>query len=190
MTNVQLMCSCGNDYWITPTKKIFFQFNSMFIWRQMVWKYLHCRLCICRLQNEQHSSEWRSLNYKIIIFSEDGSIHFPYMMTSSNGKIVRFIGHLCREFTGDRWTPSTKASDAELWCFLWSECSYITVFIHNSATNYKRNESRTNGTSRNVYSLFLHTFILSYSWNQIAVCIHLIKWIFNERLFRHILKNT
>ena len=26
----------------------------------------------------------------------------------------------CLEFTGPRWTPRTKASDAELWCFLWS----------------------------------------------------------------------
>ena len=25
------------------------------------------------------------------------------------------------EFTGERWIPRTKASDAELWCFLWSE---------------------------------------------------------------------
>ena len=25
-----------------------------------------------------------------------------------------------REFTGPRWIPHTKASDAELWCFLWS----------------------------------------------------------------------
>ena len=27
---------------------------------------------------------------------------------------------LCVEFTGQRWIPRTKASDAELWCFLWS----------------------------------------------------------------------
>ena len=27
---------------------------------------------------------------------------------------------LCGEFTGPRWIPRTKASDAELWCFLWS----------------------------------------------------------------------
>ena len=39
-------------------------------------------------------------------------------MTSSNGNIFRFTGHLCREFTGHRWIPHTKASDAELWCFL------------------------------------------------------------------------
>ena len=35
-----------------------------------------------------------------------------YMMTSSNGNIFRFTGH--------QWIPLTKASDAELWCFLWS----------------------------------------------------------------------
>ena len=27
---------------------------------------------------------------------------------------------LCGEFTGDRWILRTKASDSELWCFLWS----------------------------------------------------------------------
>ena len=40
------------------------------------------------------------------------------MMTSSNGNIFRVTGHLCGEFTGLRWIPRTKASDAELWCFL------------------------------------------------------------------------
>ena len=39
------------------------------------------------------------------------------MMTSSNGNIFRVTGHLCGEFTGPRWIPPTKASDAELWCF-------------------------------------------------------------------------
>ena len=42
------------------------------------------------------------------------------MMTSSNGNIFRVTGHLCGEFTGLRWIPRTKASDAEFWCFLWS----------------------------------------------------------------------
>ena len=41
------------------------------------------------------------------------------MMTSSNGNIFRVTGHLCGEFTGPRWIPRTKVSDAELWCFLW-----------------------------------------------------------------------
>ena len=34
------------------------------------------------------------------------------MMTSSNGNFFRVTGH--------RWIPLTEASDAELWCFLWS----------------------------------------------------------------------
>ena len=32
----------------------------------------------------------------------------------------RVSGHLCWEFNCDRWIPRTKASDAELRCFLWS----------------------------------------------------------------------
>ena len=43
-----------------------------------------------------------------------------HMMTSSNGNIFRVTGPLCGEYTGHRWIPLTKASDAELWCFLWS----------------------------------------------------------------------
>ena len=46
-----------------------------------------------------------------------------FMMTSSNWNIFRVTVHLCGEFTGhryDRWIPHTKASDATLWCFLWS----------------------------------------------------------------------
>ena len=41
-------------------------------------------------------------------------------MTSSNGNIFRVTGPLCREFTGHRWIPRTKASDTELWCFFLS----------------------------------------------------------------------
>ena len=40
------------------------------------------------------------------------------MMTSSNGNIFCVTGPLCGEFPGDRWIPLTKASDAELWCFI------------------------------------------------------------------------
>ena len=47
-------------------------------------------------------------------------LNMHIMMTSSNGNIFRFTGHLWGEFTGPRWIPHTKASDAKLWCFLWS----------------------------------------------------------------------
>ena len=40
------------------------------------------------------------------------------MMTSSNRNVFRVTGPLCGEFTGRRWFPLRKASDAELWFFL------------------------------------------------------------------------
>ena len=42
------------------------------------------------------------------------------IMTSSNGYIFRVADPLCGELYGHRWIPLTKASDAELSCFLWS----------------------------------------------------------------------
>ena len=44
-------------------------------------------------------------------------------MTSSNGNIFRVTGHLCEEFTGHRWIPRTKASNAELSCC----CFYLRL---------------------------------------------------------------
>ena len=42
-----------------------------------------------------------------------------YIMASSNGNIFSVTGPLCWEFTGRLWIRHTKASDADLWCFLW-----------------------------------------------------------------------
>ena len=51
----------------------------------------------------------------------------PFMMTSSNAYIFRVAGHLCGEFTVHR-SLFTKASDAELWCFLWA---WINGWVNN-----------------------------------------------------------
>ena len=59
------------------------------------------------------------------------------MMTSSNGNIFRVTGPLWGEFTGDRWIPHTKASDAELWCFLWS-----APWINDSVNNREAGDLR------------------------------------------------
>ena len=64
-------------------------------------------------------SEILSPNYKMS--RENYTLFFLVsicMMTSSNGNISRVTGPLCGEFTGHRWIPLTKASDAELWSFL------------------------------------------------------------------------
>ena len=52
------------------------------------------------------------------------------MMTFSNGSILRVTDPLCGELTGHRWIPRTKASDGELWCFLWS-APWINLWVNN-----------------------------------------------------------
>ena len=47
----------------------------------------------------------------------DNLAHLQFMMKSSNGYIFRITGP---SFTGDQSITRIKASDAELWCFLWS----------------------------------------------------------------------
>ena len=47
--------------------------------------------------------------------------------------INAFIEHFQRivwEFTGHRWIPHTKASDAEIWCFLWI-WMWISGWVNN-----------------------------------------------------------
>ena len=57
---------------------------------------------------------------KTLAFVASSDFMHEHMMTSSNGNIFHVTGHLCGEFTGDLRIPHTKASDAELWCLLWS----------------------------------------------------------------------
>ena len=63
---------------------------------------------------------------KSILNVEIKQIMLYDMMTSPIGNIFRVTGHLWGEFTVYQWIPPTKASDAELWCFLWS-APYQTV---------------------------------------------------------------
>ena len=59
------------------------------------------------------------------------------MMTSSNGNIFRVIGPFCGEFTGQRWIPFTKASDAETSSIssrfsgitLYREMKYLSIYL-------------------------------------------------------------
>ena len=56
---------------------------------------------------------------------------------SSNGNMFRVTGHLCGEFTGHRWIPCKKASDAELWFF-----SLICVWIYGWENNREAGDLR------------------------------------------------
>ena len=46
--------------------------------------------------------------------------HSSEFVTWWRGNIFCVTGPLCGEFTGHRWIPLTKASDAEMWCFFLS----------------------------------------------------------------------
>ena len=65
---------------------------------------------------------WRS-------FSSNNPLVYT-MMTSSNGIIFRVTGPMCGWFTGHRRISLTKASDPELWCFLWS-APWINGWVNN-----------------------------------------------------------
>ena len=95
-------------------------------------------LCLQFVLNHYQSSSWRYVN---IVNSNypSGSIHTAFnavtdlciARASVNIALIQFLawwhhqmetfsaatGPLCEEFTCHRWSPLTKASDAELWCF-------------------------------------------------------------------------
>ena len=91
-------------------------------------------------------------------------------MTSSYGNIFPVTGPLWGEITDHRWIPLTKASDAELWCFLgsapeqtveqtiksrWFETPSCSLLRHCNNCRYltitKHNKGQTMMTSSNGY---------------------------------------
>ena len=60
-----------------------------------------------------------------------------FMMTSSNGKILRVAGHLCGEFTGPRWITSAKGQWRGALIF-----SLICVWINGWVNNREAGDLR------------------------------------------------
>ena len=60
------------------------------------------------------------------------------MMTSSNGNIFCVTGPLRGGFTGYRWIPHTKASDAEVWGFLRSAPEEVVEKNNRDAGDLRR----------------------------------------------------
>ena len=67
------------------------------------------------MEYSQNSDAISIVNYRH--FNHDDVIQWKHL---------RVTGHLWGESTGHRWIPVTKASDAELWCFLWSSPEQTT----------------------------------------------------------------
>ena len=81
---------------------------------------------------KQHLNKWRQLNLRDCILDMEGSFFTFWSILGTDHSVkqlqddvikwkhFRYTGPLSGEFTGDRWIPLTKVSDAELRCFLWS----------------------------------------------------------------------
>ena len=127
--NVLAFLDTSRAFWIM----IYSKKGHKPVWKYVIWKLRHIFdnvRCVfagrlvdmerCYLSEfSMYSTEWGYLLWCVV--------HMQcrmVMMTSSNGNIFRVTGHLCGEFTGPQWIPCTKASDAELWCFLWSAPEY------------------------------------------------------------------
>ena len=98
-------------------------------------------------------SDWHMKDKDWVIFLQ----HELMPMTSSNGNIFHVTGPLCGESTGHRWIPLTKASDVELWCFLWF-----------APEKKKKNDWANNGDSKDLRCHHAHYDVTVMS----TVCSH------------------
>ena len=99
-------------------------FGTMGVQRNL---YRHLNRYRLSIVNVCVKDPWGQLNITMLSYWSRNS-QFN-MMTSSNGNIFRVTGPLCWEFTGHRWIPLTKASDAELWWFS-VICGWIKVWVN------------------------------------------------------------
>ena len=84
------------------------------------------------------------------------------ILTSSNENIFCVTGPLWGEYTGHRWIPLTKASDAELWYFLWFETQLRSMWRHHCKDNVKaKNAPR-------IFSLSTYALVLCIVWKCIT----------------------
>ena len=82
-----------------------------------------------------------------------------HMIASSNGNIFRVTGPLCGEFASHRWIPLPKASDAGLWCFLWS-MPWINGWVNNrDADDLRRHRAHY------VCNVMVPLSTLRFHWN-------------------------
>ena len=100
-------------------------------------------------QNKSCSSDQLQMSVK-------SSQRLDHMMTSSSGNNFCVDGPLCGEFTGHQWIPLTKASDAELWCFLWS-----APWMKSWVNNREAGDLRSHRPHYDVIVMHLKCFIMS-----------------------------
>ena len=105
-----------------------------------------------------------------------------YIMSSSNGNIFRVTGPLCGEFTGPRWIPRTKVSDAELWFFSLS-CAWINYWVNNrEAGDLRRHRAHydvrvmgTNLSTSDAFVAIMFKFVVRLRCHSLYVIVNAIQ---------------
>ena len=82
----------------------------------LIWNVTRCCKSLSWLR---HQMETFSPLLAICVGNSSVTGEFPAQLPVTRSFDVFFTGHLCGEFISHRWIPRTKASDAELWCFLY-----------------------------------------------------------------------
>ena len=86
------------------------------------------------------------------------------IMTSLNGDIFCITDPSHGEFTGDRWLPRIKASDAKLWHFLWFAPEQTAKVINRHAGDLRRHRARSDVTVMAiVWCLSLSSLLTPYN---------------------------
>ena len=118
-----------NNISTSPVKLVYFLCMTWYIkYNFATHKTAHHKIRFCLTKSKASFSEKHQGPLEPRYFSDanylrwvmDVSLRpmdFGNMVMSSNGNIFHITGPLCGEFTGHRWIPLTKTSDAELWCF-------------------------------------------------------------------------
>ena len=98
------------------------------------------------------------------------------IMTLSNGNISRVSGLLWRESTGHRRIPVTKASNAELWYFLWwawtsdwansQDSGDLRRHCAHYDASFQYMASAFNIFVDNIYPLSLHALNYLIQWDR------------------------
>ena len=102
------------------------------------------------------------------------------LMTLSNGNIFRVTGPLCVEFTGQRWIPLTKASDAELLCFLWS-ASWIN---NRQAGDLRRHRAHFDVIVMITFSSIWFTTKISNLFNYFSIILLFLKCLYYKQSWK------
>ena len=122
-------CSCWHGSWCHIST-----FKPRY---QLIWYDLMCQILRGTLFWLECVRLSEHLPYEGNLIDPSKFHRLYFMMTSSNGSISRVTGPFCGEFTGLRWIPLTKASDAELWCF-----SLICTWINGGENNREAGDLR------------------------------------------------